>query len=376
MSETVPETRKIHYIQILRAFAALLVALAHMSHELVDRQAYDPLGIIHWMVTGGQFGVDIFFVISGFIMYHVVVGRPLGPAAAIAFMKKRIVRVVPLYWLYSLLLLAPIILAPAVMNRTGYSAAYLIASFLFIPWARPGTGDLSPLLAVGWTLNFEMFFYLFFAILIALRVRNIVLTLFIAFGGLALAGFWVDQDQVQLWYWTRTMLLEFVFGALIAAGFRRNLALPIGVGIAALLAGLAIWHGASLLGPVNDRSLNIRGLTWGLAAALIVGAISLTPRLASATESRGMRRLFHGIGDASYSLYLCHMFVVRICTLALGGIAQAGGWGVLVYFSVGIAGCIAAARLSYRFVEVPLIRFGRRDPRTSPAPSNDGRVSA
>ena len=116
-------------------------------------------------------GVDIFFVISGFIMVYAS-SRWFGSAQSPrVFLAHRIARIVPLYWATTMLYLAVVLFAPALLNSEYLAPGFVISSFLFIPAARPD-GLVQPLYSLGWTLNYEMFFYALFAIAIAFPRRR------------------------------------------------------------------------------------------------------------------------------------------------------------------------------------------------------------
>ncbi|MDH7637266.1 acyltransferase family protein [Sphingomonas oryzagri] len=367
------EARRINHIQSLRAIAATLVAISHISKELIQHGVPDRYHLLPFLMTW-QFGVDIFFVISGFIMYHVTAGRPTGVAPAADFMKKRLVRVVPLYWLYTALILLPILFASHTVHHASIDAPYAIASFLFIPWLRPDGMVIEPVLGLGWTLNYEMVFYISMAVLIALNVRRTVTALTLLFVGATIAGLFITTDYPQIWYWTRSCILEFAFGAGIAMLFRRGVSIPTWAGIAMVVVGIAAWQGTVALWPVSEAGFNVRGITWGVAAALIVGGLTFSTAMVRMLEWGGPKGLLQQVGDASYSLYLCHMFVVRLMTMAIGRYAH--GYGAILYVLVTLAVCVGAAMLSYRFLEKPLIQLGRKDFRLRPVvPKNEGKPS-
>lgn len=324
---------------------------------MISHGAPDGFGILKSMMTW-QFGVDIFFIISGFIMLYVSSGRATGPKAAATFLKKRFIRIVPLYWIYTALVIVPMIVAPGAMKRTGFSAEYILSSLFFIPYPRPGLGDLAPVLALGWTLNYEMLFYVIFALLMVIRVRRMAFWLCLILAAIFAAGLFVQPGLPQLWYWTRSCILEFAFGALIAVAFIRGVTLPKWAGLLAIAAGIAIWQVVAFYYPVAEGASNYRGYTWGVAAALIVAGLTLVPAFSAALEWGGPNGWPQRIGDASYSLYLNHMFVVRICTI-LFGILLANGLTSILYMLITLTACTVAALLSYRWLEKPIVALGR-----------------
>ena len=174
-------------IQALRAIAALLVVFGHAAHEAeaiaarVGVPAIDP-SFLYW----GS-GVDIFFVISGFIMVHTSAELFGRPGAWRIFLGRRIARIVPLYWLLTSLLLIGSLFVPQLLNVPIGDWQHILASYLFIPSLRGGS-EIRPVMALGWTLNFEMFFYLLFAGAMFLPLRRGMAALAVTLLGLALIG--------------------------------------------------------------------------------------------------------------------------------------------------------------------------------------------
>ncbi|MDB5937705.1 MAG: acyltransferase, partial [Polaromonas sp.] len=151
-------------VQILRFVAAMLVVVMHITEAISVR--ITGAGPDHYW-SAGAIGVDIFFVISGFVMAMSTARLPAGNQtnwqAAWIFMKRRLLRIAPLYWFYTLLKAALVLILPSLALRSSIDMQHLLASMLFIPALSPW-GLVQPTLPVGWTLNFEMLFYVVFAI--------------------------------------------------------------------------------------------------------------------------------------------------------------------------------------------------------------------
>ena len=148
--------RQFQSIQYLRALAALGVVIFHAS------PAEHPFMV-------GNAGVDIFFVISGFIMWSITEERPASPAA---FLKDRLIRIAPLYWLLTTLLVVGALVVPKLFPNLRIDLPYVAGSFLFVPMRPPGSTGADPIwpvLVQGWTLNYEMFFYVLFSLCLFLR---------------------------------------------------------------------------------------------------------------------------------------------------------------------------------------------------------------
>jgi len=241
---------KFHFLQALRAIAAWLVVADHTLLDVTHAELRNPATSVAWAI--GNIGVYIFFVISGFIMVHICWDDFGRRGAAPNFLLRRIIRIVPLYWLATIAALIFHKVSATYGAHAGWSE--LVRSFLFIPY-RDEDGVWAPILRQGWTLNYEMMFYAIFAAALAFR-RQIALP---AIGG-ALGIF--------------TLV-----GLFMSTGILANLSSPIilwfvlGVGLAALWR----WRGFE--------------------------------------EPKGLARsakLLEPFGDASYSTYLVHGFALTM----------------------------------------------------------------
>ena len=304
--------QKLRSIQALRAVAACAVVVLHAVHHIdapIDRAGF------------GAAGVDLFFVISGFIIANVAQGRGAGD-----FLRDRLWRIYPLWWVAVLPWLfmvprGPISVASSVTLWPIYTGGYYL-----------------PVLEVGWTLSFELLFYLGMALAIATRAA-VPLALYAMFLVGALA-----TSSPLLHFIGSPMALEFLMGIAIARMPRRvgfGLFVPIGLALFALTSPAIGEVGASL----GSAGALWRALEWGCPAALIVwGALSL-------------ERLFeHGlfdvpvkIGDASYSIYLFHPLVAYGLSF---------GWTVRLPLAIG------AGWAMHLLVERRIMAARRRVPTT------------
>jgi len=333
-------------LQILRFVAAMLVAAMHITQAVSIH--ITGQGESHYWGAGTA-GVDIFFVISGFVMTVSTRGVPArGPArlgAAWVFMKRRLLRIVPLYWFYTLLKAALILALPFLALKSSIEPAHLGASLLFIPMASPW-GLVQPTLPVGWTLNFEMLFYLVFAVAIALGAPRMRFCLLV-FLALFLAGQTFPQS-VPLAFYAQSIIFEFVLGVCVAQAMMRLGSPSPALGILLLVAGLLFMFG------VGWNTDGERLVPWGAGAAVVVlGMLWLEPWIARAPGAAQLSFL----GDASYSIYLSHTFVVPATVLLLRGLGVVDATAVLLIAGamVTVAGCV-----SHVWIEKPMISFFRR----------------
>ncbi len=327
----------LYSIQYLRAIAATMVAAYHASLDL-------PAGSALHGLLKGQAGVDIFFVISGFLMWQTT-ARPVPPSPS-EFMRKRLRRIVPLYWIVTLAMFAMPAISGTIAGSTVYDPMHLVASLLFIPYPYPADPSAwFPVYVPGWTINYEMFFYALFALALFTKSPRIRLAAIVgALVALAAAG-GVFGTSGRIGWYLSPMLLEFVAGILIAAYFTSRSPVPLPVAVTALAIGVA---GLALV-PA-DTSFP-RAFTWGVPAALIcLGAASLewhgrVPKTGA----------LEYLGDASYSLYLTHPFAIGAIAIVwskmhMGPLDQGG----YAYLAVALAGSMIVAILTYEILERPL----------------------
>lgn len=348
-------------LQLLRFVAAMLVVVMHTSEAFLLRIAGTD-GSEYW--NGGSAGVDLFFVISGFVMALSTARIPADRAsrlkAAWLFMKRRFVRIAPLYWFYLLLKTGLVLALPALALRTSIDPEHLLASFLFIPAVSPW-GLIQPVLPVGWTLNFEMLFYAVFALAIALGLARVWFTLVLL--GLVYAAGQLFPEITLLRFYAQTLIFEFVLGIVVAQIYMRYRQVPPEAGLALIAAGAVVMF-------LVDWGVDAdRFSTWGIGAALMVmGAVWLEPWVAHAKNAPRLSFL----GDASYSIYLSHTFIVPGAVLVLKTVGVQDPLLVMlaVCLLVVVAGCY-----SYVWIERPLTRlFKWMVIGPSPQPANAGVV--
>jgi peptidoglycan/LPS O-acetylase OafA/YrhL len=336
---------KLNNIQVLRAFAASVVILFHTGFAFPRLHAF------------GSFGVDIFFVISGYIMARIL--DPRSSASSDAFLRRRILRIVPPYWFFTMCLFCLACVAPQwmeatqVMHGTRGDGMELLKSLLFVPYLKR-SGYIQPLLGPGWTLNFEMFFYLCLAIGLLVN-RRYAAWIGSAFVLITVAGMqpFLRESMVAKFY-ANYIGLEFIFGVVCytlcnavaeksAQRFRLPALVVCIVCMAALIFQQGIWPDTELY----------RAMSYGIPAFLMVGS-------ASFLSLGGWDISLSGpvlVGDASYILYLvhpfCELFIVRALGRHFSWLRNATPLGALATITLAIAVSIAI----HVYCERPLVRL-------------------
>lgn len=321
-------------IQYLRAAAAIAVLIFHVTDRVGAR------------LGAGAAGVDVFFVISGFIMWVIGARGSPGPAA---FLTRRAERIIPLYWAVTMALLGAWMLAPGLFKTLQPTASHVILSLLFVPHADP-TGLVAPLVEPGWTLNFEMFFYLVFALTLWVPGQRRLAALTGVLALLVGLGAALKPASAVASTYTSPLLLEFLAGVWLGWAWNKGLRLPILLSVAMLAAGLGA------IAYLEWAKIDIapwRTLAWGGPSVLIVAGGLGLERAGAAPRWPWARFL----GDASYSIYLIHGLVVAA---VLKIFTRMQGAPLPVMILGAVVASLAAGGLCHVLFERPLTRMLHR----------------
>ena len=340
-------------IQVLRAVAALAIAAIHLEPDLTTRTGIaGPGRRFPW-----EAGVDVFFVISGFVMVYAsgaLFGRDGGTRA---FLTRRIARVAPLYWLTTSVVLLILAVRPDLMRSTVATPGLVVASYAFIPAARPD-GLVQPVYTLGWTLNYEMFFYAIFALAIVLRRHQAVAAVSVALAAFVATGLAAGPLPQPLGFWSDPILLEFVIGMWLGLARAEGIAFAVAprLVLAALGLGLFVLVGGD---AVRTTGLH-QAVLFGLPAACLVAACGLGPGRGRDEHEPLPARIGAGLGDASYAIYLLHPFAIR----GVVRVGEATGYSPAAwpttFTAVALGVTIAVGLATFRIVERPLTRLARR----------------
>lgn len=323
-------------IQYLRGVAAMLVVIFHLSMQM---EWMNPATTV---LKTFQSGVDLFFVISGYIMFQSTRG---GTALdAFEFFKRRLIRIVPLYWLATLGMVGVLLIAPQFVKQAVLSMPHAVASLAFFPAPNPAAaGHYGPLVTVGWTLNYEMLFYALFAVAIAAgkkRPERVLLLTAAPIVALSFAGI-IFRPEGIIGVYTNPVMLEFVFGMILGA----TLSVP-RTRSAIILALIPMMLLLMLVPPMGDGFY--RAFRFGILAVLIVAASVLAPWPRSS--------LLRLLGDASYSVYISHFFVLSAFAQAWRrlGFSTDTTLSIFSFYLAGFVICAIVGVLCWRIVENPI----------------------
>ena len=314
-------------LQILRAIAATTVVYYHIG------------AIPHF----GSFGVDIFFVISGFVMAMVIANGQ----DTYQFAVSRLARIVPLYWILTTCLLVVAAVKPSLLNSTTANFENYLKSIFFIPYFKEN-GALNPMLAVGWTLNYEMFFYLciWLSIFVA-RKHYLALTSILLIS--AYLGFgWNTASPVATSFFHSQLFFEFIFGMLSFEIYRRNLMKTLHSHVMLFLgiSSYVVMATTETLNPDIDRVMY-----FGLPSVLLVLSLTNLEDLIRRKDG-SVTKALTTIGDGSYATYLSHFFVVvPFHKFDIFNPYTPIGVSIIVLL------CLAVGHLLYKVLDNPLHKY-------------------
>jgi peptidoglycan/LPS O-acetylase OafA/YrhL len=361
--------KRLDALQGLRAIGALLVVFAH-SIDTAEKSLGTPIQahFFYWENFGAS-GLDIFFAISGFIVSLVAIRAANGrnettSFASRKFLSKRITRIYPLYWILTVVVLFLGIMdhlrnLPLWFSVAWHSFLAPKTLLLLPPWTYPAH---FPVLSLGWSLIFEMYFYFVLAVFIYLTPRHLVRNAMGFICAMVGLGLITGLKYPVLVIYMNPLALEFAFGCLICLLFvhfsdRRASLRRIGQGFALLGAGLMVTTIFTGYGAISEmypilagRNCWMRVGVWGIPAALLVGGVVFwAPSMRSLPG-----RISVFLGDASYSIYLCTipLQMIQLHTLKYFPKLPADA-GVLLSVICTVGTGVAC----YLLLERPMMRF-------------------
>jgi exopolysaccharide production protein ExoZ len=329
---------KLNNLQLMRALAVLVAVNYHTNYLVLGKYQI------------GGFGVDIFFVISGYVMSMICESNTKF------FLRRRLIRIIPTYWIATLLLFVISKFFKQWAEVSGYNIWDLLMSLFFIPFSKSGHTMLTPLLPVGWSLDYEMFFYLLIALALlftkkyALWITAAVITI-LSFAFLP----WEVPHSTMHVFNGNLISMEFVLGILLFYACKKISAewstklrywlIPI-----AALSFAAMFYTECV---VLIWEYPYRALVFGGGSFIMIGCGVLLFKAGWDISSRTLILL----GDASYILYLIHLYIIHIIN-KLASVAH------LPHFTESLFGNLfaivvssAIAMLMHLKLERPLVSF-------------------
>lgn len=334
-------SKNIENIQALRGLAALLVLLSHVSlYE--SRTNFNPILPNNLFELGGA-GVDLFFVISGYVMMLISGFGSSGVVHARNFFVRRAVRIYPLYWFFTLVVILIVSVQPQLINREGgISQLCYWKSFFLIPDV-----EKAPLVGQGWTLIHEMYFYIAFSVVVIFKNKNRYYFIGLWFFLLILFNSVFESPNTPAFkIITNQLTFEFLFGCLVAILQKMNI---ISWGKTAFVSGIAFLC-------INPEHMDADRVLWfGLPSALIVyGAVAMEKK-----QQLILPLWLRKTGDISYSLYLSHIFVLSVCLKIWKSMESE-------YFIDNIIAIVAmfffswiTGFLVYQYFEYPVLKYSK-----------------
>jgi exopolysaccharide production protein ExoZ len=329
----------VHSIQFLRFVAAALVVFFHANVAFKISYPWAVSDKFDYFASFGASGVHIFFVISGFVMFYTSFRKQNSEFSSTAFLLRRIIRIYPIYILYAL---CSLFLYQTLGQGHQLTVGQIISSLLLIP------GYSGYLIGPGWTLSYEVYFYLCFALVMTLNPTRGLAALTLLFLISIVAGFAIDIDEPIFRVITNSLLLEFVMGAWIAYYLLSGAKIHSAVAKVMIVVGV----GGFSIGFLAGYSRLPSTVVWGIPSALLVGGLVFRE---FGGHSLKLIEKISFLGDSSYSLYLLHVMLIDAFLYSMNLLFSVGEFEPLVICAVLTLQCCIVAILCYKLIEHPML---------------------
>lgn len=268
-----------------------MVLITHATYKVHSRSNSDfPVFVL------GNAGVDLFFIISGFV---ICLSVNKGNPRVLKFLFNRLIRIMPLYWFFTIIALCIYLYNPLLINSSGGSTSILNSFFLF-------PGEEKFLVNNGWTLSYEFLFYFVFSAFFVFGKRKetlTVLTLLL----MVLAGVFINSDSRLLMFATHPILIEFCMGIFAFYILTKKSRLKLYYSWIILFFGVFLFVFLFFF-PLGSNFFG-RALNYGLPMFFIfIGTVSMESKIPR------VNFLFN-LGVSSYSMYLVHAFVLSFVSI-------------------------------------------------------------
>lgn len=319
----------LYSIQTLRAIAAWIVVAHHyvQAHGFSQKTPY-----LAFLSNYGAIGVDIFFIISGFVVYNSAQKNTVSP---LNFAIHRAARIIPIYWLCTFITALLFIFWPKFIPSIEVDSSFFIRSLLFIPSPHPSGFGIYPLVTVGWTLNFEVIFYLILFFALFFGKNRLIFTVFI---GIFILNSILAKHIPAFQHYASSIIYEFCMGILIAAFYEKNEYKNVNLITSIILLSIGIYLLYRAGGVSHDPIKN------GIPCSLIfISAISQERYFSNF-------KYFNHLGNWSYSTYLFHSLIILICIKFTNKFS----FNEKITIILIIAFTLAVSYLSFRYIEKPI----------------------
>ncbi|EEP91764.1 acyltransferase family protein [Yersinia kristensenii] len=314
----------IRSLQALRFYAAITIVIYHACRQYNIKTGSYYLDLL--LKEKLAFGVDIFFVISGFVIYYSFIGTS---KKFYDFLFDRMVRIAPMYWLSTLIFSVMLLLNHSLYPISEVNIYTFIKSLFFIPFANL-QGTYLPIHSVGWTLNFEVIFYVFFSLSILITRRWVGLCSFLFIIGL----FVISEYVPAMTFYHNTIVFEFALGMFVAF-LRKRYTKEYSTNTLYICAVLGLCLSVMLFGNIVDRLL-----FWGIPAFIMVLTLVFFDKQIKTSA------LLMLLGASSYSLYLLHRIVISMMIWAFG--FSSYSW-LFIIFSIALS--LLVSIYSFKYIE-------------------------
>jgi len=332
-------------IQYLRGIAALLVVISHIAWKNIQADG----STMHWWHEAGTFGVDIFFIISGFIMVYITQNMHRKPYNIKIFLKKRFIRIIPLYWFYTLVALAIFLLMPDRVNSAG-GHTEILKSFFLLPLAS----SENYLVGVGWTLHYEFLFYILFSfgLLFSRKIGNIYVISAILFS--VFYSIFIPMEGMNYIFHTflNDIFIEFALGIVLYFIILNTKRVHWSIALFSIAIGILAFYYLHTGGSFSG----VHHIDTGASAFLICfGMVSMEP-----IWKKRECKLLTTLGNASYSIYLLHPFILVAVVMVNQKLAHIIPQNETLLIVIMLIASLVGGYISHIIIENRLIRITRK----------------
>ena len=329
--------KKIYGIQYCRAVAAILVVLYHVG---TTAEAYNRESIFSLLFNYGKYGVDFFFVISGFIIFNAHFEDIGVKGRSIIYIKKRFFRIYPIYFIILTIKVLIFLCLSIQIPENQSSFGYFLSSYLLLP-----IQNQYPFLSVAWTLSFELTFYTFFLLAMKMQRRTFFL---LTLGWMFLIIFYNINNlkyNFVLNHLLNSYNIEFIIGVFASLIYREKKFLNTGLKLFIIIILLFLFI------DKTDNDLLKRVVLGGFLGFIVLVSAYFS-KITKISHSNFIDKTLQLIGNASYSIYLIHTLVITAIYKTLINLINIDSLGFIALIFSLVIGITF-----WKFIESPLLKF-------------------